>query len=470
LITTRLDLPVMSSWMRVNGRRLDCNPYLSGAFEAKVLLEQLKAKKQPLNELTTGYNGGIYNGPQFTRNYVESPKYGVPFLTSSSMLLADLSMTGLLRRKDAESAKLKHLRLEEGMTLISCSGTVGKMIYTRSDMAGMWSSQDVMKVVPDINKIPSGYLYCFLSSKFGVPIVISATYGAIIQHIEPHHIADLPVPRFTKEIEEYIHRLITSASSKRTQAILLQNRGIEYFYSYYNLTYSNIDNSPTGYSTFNLESKQLSRLDAFHYSPNSLVAANELKMFPFSKRLGSVAKVFSPKIFKRIYAEGAENGYPYYSGSELFQLYPESRGYLSKKAPGITDYIVKKNWLLIQDAGQVGGLIGRIVRVKPYADNSTVSNHLMRVIPNTVEDAAYLFTVLSSAHGYRAIVRHAFGTSIPQLESSHIENVFIPWPEEETRREIGMNVLEAWRMFDEADEEEQTAKEYLNTIIEDGRG
>ncbi len=35
--TTKLDFPVMSSWMENNGRRLDCNPYLSGAFEAKVI-------------------------------------------------------------------------------------------------------------------------------------------------------------------------------------------------------------------------------------------------------------------------------------------------------------------------------------------------------------------------------------------------------------------------------------------------
>jgi hypothetical protein len=38
---TKLDLPVMSSWIEDNALRLDSAPYLSGAMEAKVLLDNL---------------------------------------------------------------------------------------------------------------------------------------------------------------------------------------------------------------------------------------------------------------------------------------------------------------------------------------------------------------------------------------------------------------------------------------------
>src|SRR5438105_1262784 len=83
------------------------------------------------------------------------PDYGVPFLGSSSMLQADLSDLPLLRKQDALSSRLSFLRLETGMTLISCSGTIGKMMYVRPNMAGMWSSQDIIKVVPNQLQIPS---------------------------------------------------------------------------------------------------------------------------------------------------------------------------------------------------------------------------------------------------------------------------------------------------------------------------
>jgi hypothetical protein len=210
------DDPVTSAWPLLNGRRLDSRPYMSGAVEARVLLEKLPAQKIPLKTLTAGYSGGIYNGPQFVRRYVDDPAYGVPFLTSSTMLLSDFSKVGLLSKNDAFSPKLDYLRLEEGMTLISCSGTIGRMVYARPDMAGMWSSQDILKVVPDPAKILPGYLYAYLSSRFGVPLVVEGTYGAVIQHIEPHHIADLPVPRLGEEIEQAAHEGIDRAAQLRS--------------------------------------------------------------------------------------------------------------------------------------------------------------------------------------------------------------------------------------------------------------
>src|SRR5215467_10984559 len=105
---------VPSTWFEKEGRRLDCGPYLSGAIEARLLLEKLPLPKDPLHKLTAGHEGGIYNGPQFVRNYVDDDAYGVPFLTSSSMLLADLSRVDLLRKRDALSPRLSFLRLKPG--------------------------------------------------------------------------------------------------------------------------------------------------------------------------------------------------------------------------------------------------------------------------------------------------------------------------------------------------------------------
>ena len=144
-------------------------------------------------------------------------EHGVPFLTSSGILLADLSTLPLLSKKDAMSSRLSYLQIREGMTLISCSGAIGRMAYTRPEMDGMWSSQDVLKVVPNPDQILPGYLYAFLSSKFGQPLVVGGTYGAIIQHIEPHHIADLPVPRLGGGIETRVHRLIQEAAALRSR-------------------------------------------------------------------------------------------------------------------------------------------------------------------------------------------------------------------------------------------------------------
>jgi len=97
-ISKDLDNPVRASWFADQSYRLDASPYLSGAYEARKLLERLSVPKVPLHTLTAGHEGGIYNGPKFSRLYVNDPAYGVPFLRSTDMLEADFSWLPLLHK------------------------------------------------------------------------------------------------------------------------------------------------------------------------------------------------------------------------------------------------------------------------------------------------------------------------------------------------------------------------------------
>jgi type I restriction enzyme S subunit len=455
------------SWIRRWGLRLDTSPYMGGAVEARVILEKIKFKKEPLRTLTSGHNGGIYNGPMFRRNYVDSGQNGVPFLTSGSMLKADLSDLPFLRRRDAESNKLSYLQLTAGTTMISCSGTIGRMVYARPDMESMWASQDILKVVPDKSRIPSGYLHAFLTGKFGVPLITSGTYGAIIQHIEAEHIADLPVPRLGASVEDKVHELIEKAARNRSRAAELRKESRALFMSTFALPDMSTSGTPLSTATFKMRSGELNRLDAAYHSPPGVQASKALAECDPTDLLGNVAEVFQTNIFKRPYVDDPQFGYPYYSGSELFTYDPEPRGYLRKKAPGIDDYIVKKDWLLMQDAGQLGGLIGQLMRVSKQQDLSVVSNHLIRIAAKNRRDSAYLFTLLSSPVGYRAIVRNAFGSSIPQLESAHLSKISIPWPVESIRQEIANPILKSWELEDSATECDHEAVAIVEKTIEE---
>jgi type I restriction enzyme S subunit len=461
---------VPSGWIEKEGRRLDCGPYLSGAIEAKLLLEKLAVPKDQLHDLARGHNGGIYNGPQFVRNYVDDSAYGVAFLTSSSMLLADISRVDLLRKRDALSPRLAFLCLKPGMTLISCSGTIGRMVYARPDMEGVWSSQDILKVVPDDGKILPGYLYAFLASRYGVPMVVGGTYGAIIQHIEPEHIWNLPVPRLGPAHEKSVHELVNSAAEMRSLSRRITMGATADLYNAFGLTSPLTLKNPMRFSSFLTHSSKLGRLDAHFHTPACQQAATELSSCCSSNRgLSETSRVFTPGIFRRIRVEDPQYGYPYYSGSELFEIVPQPRGFLSKKSANIRDYLVRENWLLIQDAGQLGGLIGQITRVRPTSDSSVVSNHLMRVVPHDPRDTDFVYLLLNSQHGHLAILRHAFGTSIPQLDPGKVGNgVRIPWPEEHLRWKLGAPILEAWQLLDEADRKEAEAIEMVEKVIGEG--
>jgi type I restriction enzyme S subunit len=189
--TTSLASPVRLEWLLEQNARLDARPYVGGAFEARDLLNRLTVPIQPLRELTTGYGGGLYDGPRFRRGWVTEREHGVPFLGSADMLEADLSHLPLLRRADAESPQLSFLRVEAGMTFISRSGTVGRVVYARPDMAGCWSSEDTIKVVANRERILPGYLYAVLASRLGTAILVNSRSGTGIRHLEPAQVADI---------------------------------------------------------------------------------------------------------------------------------------------------------------------------------------------------------------------------------------------------------------------------------------
>lgn len=428
---------VRSRWLLTEGRRLDARPYLSGAREIRELLERLRVRKDPLHTLTTGHDGGIYNGPHFERVYVDDPAHGVPFVGSSSMLEADLSHLPLLSRKYAHSAKLSYLRLVEGMTLISCSGTIGRMVYCRSEMENMWSSQHIMKVVPDWAKVPPGYLYAFLSSKFGVPLVIGGTYGSIIQSIEPEHIKNLPVPRLGKRLEEAVHKLVDCASKHRQQAAKLRSNTIAQIESALEWSRQPLEYRPTQPCA----SEVMRRMDAFHHSRSVVSARACLSRQPSSQRVGDITEdVFEPNRGARLKVEDLRYGVPFLSSSEVFRLDPQGDYLISRRTPHFDSLLLQAEDLLLPRSGQLGGVIGRAVLPLPTNYGDAATEHLVRVRCRTHKDALYLWAVFASEPGYYATIGTAFGSSIPSLDCDLISDLRVPWIQGSLRTSIVASV------------------------------
>lgn len=467
---TNFDSPVMSSWFDIKGARLDSRPYLSGALEARVQLEKLRVKKLPLISLTKGYSGGIYNGPQFVRNYVDSEEHGVPFLTSGTMLLADLSKVGLLRKKDALSSKLSYLRLEEGMTLISCSGTIGRMVYAGPYMNDVWSSQDVLKVVPDPDKILPGYLYAYLSSKFGVPQVIEGTYGAIIPHLEPHHIAQLPIPRLGS-IETTIHNLCDTAAKLRTEAStklrVASDIINEHFEFPKKLALSHRNFSVTAASSNTLEYRMIGAFYIAAAQESDRLLAQIKKLDILGNLISSVGETGR---LKQLFVS-EEYGVPFLTSSEIFRLDHKPTRFIAKHLiPNNDDWTVKEEDLLLARSGQVGGIIGRGVWADPRIQGNCVSVHVLRLRAKRQDILpGYLFAYLFLTDvGYRQLVRFACGSSIPYLSASDILSIRVPRTTSEVENAIHDLVRDAGMLRAEAQANEDEARKMIEQAIEEG--
>jgi type I restriction enzyme S subunit len=448
---------VPSGWLERDGRRLDCGPYMSGALEAKVLLEGLKARKDKLRDVTAGGTAGIFNGPRFARHYVDVPGHGVPFLGSTDILNADLTNLSRLSKKQVTANP--RLVVRAGWTLITCSGTIGRMAYARSDMDGMAGSQHFMRVVPDPEKIPPGYLYAFLSSKYGVPLVVGGTYGAIIQHIEPEHIANLPVPRFGPSFESKVHDLVERAANLRTSAAGLLVEAIAEMEKLSDLPRLEAPASPMPYGTSIVPSSALlARMDGFFHSAFHISATAALARIRIKQISELASRIVEPARFKRVAVEDPKYGVPFFGTSALFWTDPAPSYFISRKMRNVDDYVVDEKCLLIPRSGQLSGIIGSVVL--PYGDivGGAVSEDAIRVHFDSEEDAGFGLITLTSEYGRRQLKARAFGSSVPHLDVKHIGLVCVPNLGPKTRKALGEQGARVARLRDEACRVEREAR------------
>lgn len=461
---------VFSDWVVGQVRRLDAGPYLSGGYEAKKLLELAELNKDSLIELTEGHKGGIYNGPKFARVYHNHPGHSVDFLTTTGMMQADLSNLPKLKKKDAESKKLSYLKLERGTSLISCSGTIGRMAYVASGLDGVWSCQDMIKVKPNEGKVGSGYLYSFLNSKFGVPMVLSGTYGAVIKHIEPEHIQDMPVPRLTDKQEKEIDSLIKKSYQLRDQfqseldqatALIFEKSGLKELEPHD----WHLDESDKG---FVASSVSFRSLRAWNYSKRAEYLQDKLKSTPH-QLIGKICaggRFSRGPRFKRV-ATDEGHGALLVGQKQGYWSRPEGKWISTARAP--KDVFVDDETILISAQGGLGERVcfARPVFVTGNWTNHAFSEHFLRLVSGDSElSTAYIFAFLRSEFAFRCLRSFAIGSMQQDIHVDMLSEFPVPIIDKESTEKVESLIRSAHKAKDLADELEDKAIKLLEDTIE----
>jgi type I restriction enzyme S subunit len=465
--------PVRFDWLADQGFRLDSSPYLSGAHEARKLLERIPGTA-PLLDLTTGYNGGTFNGPKFSRLYTSDPEWGVPFLGSTDMLEADFTNMPLLHKKVA--SQFPYLEIKPGMTMITCSGTIGRTAYVRSDMTGFWSSQHTMKVNPDPVKVPPGYLYAFLQSRFGVPIVVSAAYGAIVQHIEPHQLVDLPVPRFRAAVEEEIHGHIQAAADLRTKfqagvaaatSDLFESAGLP------ELLDLRWHDQPRdiGFSVMGLTP---TTLRAANLAPRMQSIIGKLASIPH-RTLGDICASGQLSRGNRFARIDSEPGYGYrlIGQRQGPWLRPEGR-WVALKPEVLGEIQAEDESVLVASQGTLGEsevFCRSIFITGRWQREYVFSEHFLRIVSGNDDfPGAYLFAFLRSEAAFRIFRSMSTGSKQQDIHEGLREQIPVPECTAADRNRIAKTVRQAYRWRDEADELEDRAQELLEAAVRGAAG
>jgi type I restriction enzyme S subunit len=460
------------TWMKENSCRLDCNPFMSGSIEARMTLESLNCTKSALSTLTRGGIKGIVNAGRIKRVWVENPEEGIPFLSSSDILETDLSNFKYVTKNIFK--KHPDVILEPNTILITRTGTIGKIMYVRDGMVGMGCSEHVMRVFADEEKILSGYLYAYLGSKYGVPLVVAGTYGSIIQSIEPHHLEDLPVPRIDAEKEKDIDTLVKQAYSWISKYQEKIEQATKMVFTYSGVSQLSVwdwrkqQNKELG---FTIKSNKLSTLRAWNQSSRLQDVKDDIANHSYSL-LGEITDFDWLKwrvMFKRIDAD-PEHGIEAITQKQLFRLFPEgrwvSRSYMLDLSP---KYQVPDGTILIAKQGTLGEselycraefITGEDATDRAYTD------HCMRVVADGI-DSGYLYAFLRSHNAFRLLRGMSEGSKQQDLHFKVVPSMPVPRCSLSQEEEIGILVREAYKLRNDGVKQLDMAHRKIESYIDE---
>ncbi len=458
---------VPSSWMAFNKFRLDSTSYLSGSIEQMMHLNKLSIRKYPLQSLTLNGTEGLIEIGRIKPIWVDEPSYGIPFISNTNILQADLSNIAFISKRTVQSHP--ELLVQEGWLLIPCTGPVGNVVYCRSDMSGMACSENILRVVPDPNKIPPGYLYTYLSSKFGIVLIASFAYGATVRHIAAQHIAHLPIPRLG-EIEKVSHDLCIKAATLRTQANLKLKRAGDLLNKHFRfpkilpLSHRHGDLSITATSSLQLQS----RMDATFHDMIASEGDRLIQSLGKTESLSDLVDINTTEKLKRVFVS-QEYGVPFFTQAEVGRLRYSPTRFLSRHLlPQDESWAIHEGDLLLAQNSPINKSAGLGMWADKRFQGSCSSTDILRLRSDDRKiSSGYIYAYLFLTDiGYRQIVRTMVGSTKPRLSVRDILALRIPRTTRDIESEIGELVREAGNLRAKAQEKEDTACKIVEQALQ----
>lgn len=447
--------------------RFDATAYSAEAWRATEAIETAPGLKRPLGELCGTIWHPVQNQARsnFKRIYVEK-EHGVPYVGSREMFFFPLRPEKFLSKK---IPKIHDLIVPEGWLLISRSGTVGNVLYVYPRLSRCAITDDAIRIEP--TALPAGFLYAFLTSKYGQPLITTGGYGSTISHLEPKHIVSIPVPLFDEIIQREIHTKILKAYDYRNHANDLLDEAdaelhrimgvdpfdasdIEYF------------GDPRQLKSFEIDASDLGdRFDATCHMPIARSAVDKLShgRFPLVQLSERIKEVYLAPRFARLYVDSA-HGTPLLQGSHVLMMRIHDLKYISTaKTERIDRWIIRKGSVLIT----CSGTIGRVTLTTKKMDSWAASQHILRVIPKMdVSHPGFLAAFLMTPFGQHQIKARIYGGVVDELTDFDTARCLVPDVPFHLQLPIGAKVEKAFELRDCANDLEDEAIDRIEKLID----
>ena len=452
-----------------NGHRYDASAY---NIEAMNALRKVKRNKHGFVYLLgdDGLIDNAYYPGRYKRIYNENGT-GEPFYLPSQ--LEEIYPKPAKYISPLTAVSLQNDRIKANTLLLSRSGTIGKCTISSKTTIDKLFSDDVIRVSFKDNT-DLGYVYAFLNTETGLLILQSNNYGAVIDHIEPEHLANVPIPNAPQKLKTVIHNLIVESYDLRDKSNDLIDEAQKRLYEELQLpdisTIKGMNYAENkGFKNYVVKASQLNgRLDGSYHMPvvEEIIKAISLNAAEVTTlgdpRISS--DIILPGRFKRIYVD-KEHGVPFFGGKQLLSLNPINVKYLSLAHHGdrIEDQLLlEKNMCAVT----CSGTIGKVMIVPEHWEGWTLNQHVMRIKPANESVAGYIYAWLDSPYAKPLIVRNTYGAVVDEIDDNQLSTVAIPLlKNKDIQQQINDLVLEANELRYQAYLKEQEAIDKMNEII-----
>ena len=434
--------------------RFDPSFHLSEGVEIKRCLSHSPLGLTTVSKLSSR----IFYGLRANRVYVSKRDHAIPFLTGASIMQADLNNTKLVSKK--YSPAIDEMTIKEGWVMITRSGTVGQTAWSNKLHAGKYGSEDIIRVVPS-DSTKGGVLYAYLASKYGHSLLTQGSFGAVIKHIEPDFVGNLPIPNFPDSFQKEVDDLIQQSAKLREQASAKLDEAKNIFENV-------IGVSNTDYGAYKNEgiaiqsiAGKFKRMDSQYQIGHKSIVKEKRNLT--TTKINDVAKdIFTGNRGKRNYVEN--DGIYFLSSSEMMLANPKRFcKKISRRTPNLNDLLVKKGNILISRSGTVGNTI----LVSDDLNGCAVSEHAMRLVIDEEKIAPeYVFAYFCTKQGKDSLAILPYGSVIVTLGEEFLGDVDLPLLPIETQDRITALVKEYSKMTDMAIEKENKAITMVEEEIE----
>lgn len=403
------------------------------------------------------YCSEIFTSGRNKRVYTKT-EFGDPFLSNSDASSSDPFNTCKYSSKKYgydESALLKG-----GMILTGRVGAIGQTVFvpTYWEKYRTQGSDNIIRIVVK-HQFKNGFIYAYLASKIGNLSFWKHATGGVQPFITDKMVGQLPIPDFSETFQQEVDNLVQEAARLREEAADAHEYAISFFNTLFPVPFK--DNCLGKVSSKEIMTSINKRFEAsFHISEGKDIDKYIKEHYEWKSLDEVCSNISRPDIFKRYYVK---NGITFLGGADIFLATPDSEKRLSKtKIENISQLAIKEGTILLPRSGT----IGNVAWAHAGHAQKLASEHVIRLLPNDILRAGYVYAFLASKYGKLLIQRYIFGSVIQHVEPPHLKLIPVPIIDQKTMDDIHDKIMIYSSAMGKAIEFEQKAIHMVEQEIE----